>query len=84
MSKTVIEIVLAYLIGSIPSAVWVGKIFYGKTAERSARKYFKRAACRAAGPHSMLPGPGAAQGTRKRLAPEFLSPHRKEIPWQSE
>jgi acyl phosphate:glycerol-3-phosphate acyltransferase len=28
MSKIVIEIVLAYLIGSIPSAVWVGRIFY--------------------------------------------------------
>ena len=24
-----IEIILAYLIGSIPSAVWIGKIFYG-------------------------------------------------------
>ena len=24
-----LEIILAYLIGSIPSAVWVGKLFYG-------------------------------------------------------
>ena len=29
MILVIVQVLLAYLLGSIPSAVWVGKLFYG-------------------------------------------------------
>ena len=33
-----ISITLAYLIGSIPNAVWIGKVFYGKDVRNEGSK----------------------------------------------
>jgi len=38
ISMIIISVVLAYLIGSIPNAVWIGKVFYGKDVRNEGSK----------------------------------------------
>lgn len=47
-------IIIAYLLGSIPSAVWIGKKYYGIDIREYGSKTPERptcSACWAAGPH---------------------------------